>query len=375
MKDAADKGGEQCAYECCPSRGGPSRGSARAREKDKWRVVTPDTTAGGRDWTALAGKTLCDSCYSTFRKHGTLVRSVRTPEGWTRSDLSADASDSAATPAGEGAAAGRSVGGQRAHLLLQHVDGLQHGDGAGVAAAFKSPGDSSDGEEAQQGGGEDFEEEPGGLGFFPEEGLPERAVASLEVMSAEGEARKSCRQCKRVRCTCGGSGERGDTPDATPEGMAAGPPEKRARDMEAAPPAAKRARNDHPSQMSSDALQQELRQRGLGTEGKWGVLSARLKASRKYGQCVSENANLLGGGPMDHGGAQALLGVTAGHGAGGASGLETGEGVMGTPASEGDGGTQGGASVVASFDGGGRRHPLLSSLGVGGAAGARGDPP
>ena len=62
-------------------------------------MVTPDTTAGGRDWTSLMGKTLCDSCYSTFRKHGTFIRSVRTPEGWTRFDLSADASDYTATAA------------------------------------------------------------------------------------------------------------------------------------------------------------------------------------------------------------------------------------------------------------------------------------
>ncbi len=33
------------------------------------------------------GKLLCDSCYSTFRKHGTLVRSVRTSEGWSRIDV------------------------------------------------------------------------------------------------------------------------------------------------------------------------------------------------------------------------------------------------------------------------------------------------
>ena len=51
----------------------------------KWRVVTEGTSAGGRDWDALVGKTLCDSCYSTFRKHGTFVRSIRTNDGWSRS--------------------------------------------------------------------------------------------------------------------------------------------------------------------------------------------------------------------------------------------------------------------------------------------------
>jgi hypothetical protein len=30
------------------------------------------------------GQTLCDSCYSTYRKHGTFVRSVRTNDGWLR---------------------------------------------------------------------------------------------------------------------------------------------------------------------------------------------------------------------------------------------------------------------------------------------------
>ena len=172
------------------------------------------------------------------------------------------------------------------------------------------------------------------MGFFPEEGLPDRAVASLEVVStsAGGEPRKSCRQCKRVRCTCGVLSEHGDTS----QDVAAGPPAaKRARPipraatgqfaasivrgMEAGPPTMKRARNDHPSQMSSEALQHELRQRGLGTEGTCGVLSARLEASRQYGECVSENANLLAFYPT---GAQALLGATAGPSTGGASGLE-----------------------------------------------------
>jgi len=54
----------------------------------KWRVVTPGTSAGGRDWEPLVDQTLCDSCYSTYRKHGTFVRSVRTNEGWFRVDAS-----------------------------------------------------------------------------------------------------------------------------------------------------------------------------------------------------------------------------------------------------------------------------------------------
>lgn len=88
-KLSAVKPHKQCAYECCPS----------PLHSNKWRVVTPDTTAGGRDWTSLMGKTLCDSCYSTFRKHGTFIRSVRTPEGWTRFDLSTEPSDHPPTSA------------------------------------------------------------------------------------------------------------------------------------------------------------------------------------------------------------------------------------------------------------------------------------
>jgi len=129
-KQAAAKPHKQCAYECCPSplhsnkvnpqhsslnpkpltlnpepctlnpsTLKPQHSTLNPQPSIKWRVVTPDTTAGGRDWTSLMGKTLCDSCYSTFRKHGTFIRSVRTPEGWTRFDLSADASDYTATAA------------------------------------------------------------------------------------------------------------------------------------------------------------------------------------------------------------------------------------------------------------------------------------
>jgi hypothetical protein len=67
-----------CAYELCPS----------PLHSKKWRVVTAGTCAGGRDWEPLVGQTLCDSCYSTYRKHGTFVRSVRTNEGWSRTGTS-----------------------------------------------------------------------------------------------------------------------------------------------------------------------------------------------------------------------------------------------------------------------------------------------
>jgi hypothetical protein len=73
---SAGKQHRVCFYEQCPS----------PLQSNKWRIVTSGTTAGSRAWGSLVGKTLCDSCYSTFRKHGTLVRSVRTPEGWARLD-------------------------------------------------------------------------------------------------------------------------------------------------------------------------------------------------------------------------------------------------------------------------------------------------
>ena len=56
------KGQKVCCYQLCPS----------PLHSKKWRVITPDTRAGGRDWEPLIDQTLCDSCYSTYRKHGTL---------------------------------------------------------------------------------------------------------------------------------------------------------------------------------------------------------------------------------------------------------------------------------------------------------------
>jgi hypothetical protein len=59
---AGIKGQKVCCYQLCPS----------PLHSKKWRVITPDTRAGGRDWEPLIDQTLCDSCYSTYRKHGTL---------------------------------------------------------------------------------------------------------------------------------------------------------------------------------------------------------------------------------------------------------------------------------------------------------------
>ena len=66
-------------------------------------------------------------------------------------------------------------------------------------------------------------------------------------------------------------------------------------------------------------------------------------------------AHSLDSAPMDHEGAQALLGPTVGPSAEGASGLETGGGVMGPPASEGGDGAQwrGGGGVEGTGGGGG----------------------
>jgi len=72
------KGQKMCCFTQCPS----------PMHSKKWRVVTKGTRAGARDWAPLLGQTLCDSCYSTFRKHGTFTRSVRTNKGWSRVDSS-----------------------------------------------------------------------------------------------------------------------------------------------------------------------------------------------------------------------------------------------------------------------------------------------
>jgi len=80
-KGSSCKTQRTCLYEHCPS----------PMQSSKWRVVTATTVAGNRDWQSLFGMTLCDSCYSTYRKHGTFIRSVRTPEGWARFDHSAQA--------------------------------------------------------------------------------------------------------------------------------------------------------------------------------------------------------------------------------------------------------------------------------------------
>ena len=73
---SSTKSHKMCCYQNCPA----------PMQTKKWRTVTPGTTAGGRDWTLLLNQTLCDSCYSTYRKHGTFARSQRCANGggWSR---------------------------------------------------------------------------------------------------------------------------------------------------------------------------------------------------------------------------------------------------------------------------------------------------
>ena len=67
-------------YQHCPS----------PMHSRKWYVVTSTTVAGGRDWSSLCGMTLCDRCYTFYRKHGTFIRPVRTLHGWASFDPSAE---------------------------------------------------------------------------------------------------------------------------------------------------------------------------------------------------------------------------------------------------------------------------------------------
>jgi hypothetical protein len=88
-----------------------------------------------QDWGPLIGQTLCDSCYSTFRKHGTLVRSVRTAEGgWARSS----SSDAHALAGGAGSAprASRPFGANAAKRRAAAA-------AAAAAAPLGEPGDAT----------------------------------------------------------------------------------------------------------------------------------------------------------------------------------------------------------------------------------------
>ena len=67
---------QKCCYQHCPS---PLRSTWNRRKQTwTWRVITPNTSAGGHDWGPLVGQTLCNACYSTYCHSGTLVRALPT---------------------------------------------------------------------------------------------------------------------------------------------------------------------------------------------------------------------------------------------------------------------------------------------------------
>lgn len=64
-----------------------SRGSGQKRchnvdcsRPDSSRIfysIGPASKAGGRNWAPLCGMTLCEACYETYRRHGTLKKSKK----------------------------------------------------------------------------------------------------------------------------------------------------------------------------------------------------------------------------------------------------------------------------------------------------------
>jgi hypothetical protein len=54
----------QCCYEKCKN----------PKESRKFFLISADMKSGGRDWTPLAGKLLCNACHSQYRIHGSLER-------------------------------------------------------------------------------------------------------------------------------------------------------------------------------------------------------------------------------------------------------------------------------------------------------------
>jgi len=54
--------GRRCSYEHC----------LHPDNSSYFYTVAKDTVSGGQDWTALAGMTLCQSCYSRYRTYGDL---------------------------------------------------------------------------------------------------------------------------------------------------------------------------------------------------------------------------------------------------------------------------------------------------------------
>mmetsp|Transcript_614 Transcript_614/g.1381 ORF Transcript_614/g.1381 Transcript_614/m.1381 type:complete len:473 (+) Transcript_614:203-1621(+) len=64
FKLAQARGRQRCSYSLCRQQNSSTR----------FHVITASTNAGGRDWTDLAGQTLCSCCFQQFRNKGTLVR-------------------------------------------------------------------------------------------------------------------------------------------------------------------------------------------------------------------------------------------------------------------------------------------------------------
>jgi hypothetical protein len=52
-------------------------GCGRPEESSKYYQIWEGKTSGGQDWSSIAGSVLCDACYSSFHRRGTLERKQR----------------------------------------------------------------------------------------------------------------------------------------------------------------------------------------------------------------------------------------------------------------------------------------------------------
>ena len=68
--DNAARNPKLCEVDLCPLQ----------QPAKRWHTITDKTVAGGRDWTRYIGITICDACFSFFRRNGTFDRSFRKPE-------------------------------------------------------------------------------------------------------------------------------------------------------------------------------------------------------------------------------------------------------------------------------------------------------
>jgi hypothetical protein len=59
----------RCTYSSCE----------RPEESSRFHLITLSSSAGGQDWSSLAGSVLCTSCYNRFRNSGTLEISINRP--------------------------------------------------------------------------------------------------------------------------------------------------------------------------------------------------------------------------------------------------------------------------------------------------------